>query len=158
MKEEGRNGTYSCASLTSPVIAEKPRYGFAGIETPLTVKQSSHWSPVTKRAHQHTRTLLILRIENMLMQRGLTSLILNLHIQNRILRIGDFELRGDVRPTILCLRVHSNTSASFICSSQRPLRFHHMRRSGCNNDGKRKQESDTRTEHAAIFVSSPSCA
>jgi len=37
---------YSCASLTSPVMAEKPMNGFAGREISFKVKQSLHSSPV----------------------------------------------------------------------------------------------------------------
>jgi hypothetical protein len=41
--------TYSCASLTSPVIAVRPMYGFGGRETSFSVKQSLHSSPVEIR-------------------------------------------------------------------------------------------------------------
>jgi len=37
---------YSCVSLTSPVMAEKPMNGFAGREISFKVKQSLHSSPV----------------------------------------------------------------------------------------------------------------
>jgi hypothetical protein len=37
--------TYSCASLTSPVMAERPMYGFTGREISFSVKQSLHSSP-----------------------------------------------------------------------------------------------------------------
>jgi hypothetical protein len=38
--------TYSCASLTSPVIAVRPINGFKGTEMSFSVKQLLHSSPV----------------------------------------------------------------------------------------------------------------
>lgn len=44
---------YSCASVTSPVMAVRPIYGFVGIEMSFNVKQSLHSSPVDiKTRHQ----------------------------------------------------------------------------------------------------------
>ena len=41
-----KKNTYSCASLTSPVMADRPIYGFNGTEMPFSVKQLLHSSPV----------------------------------------------------------------------------------------------------------------
>ena len=41
-----KNVTYSCASLTSPVMADRPINGFKGTEMPFSVKQLLHSSPV----------------------------------------------------------------------------------------------------------------
>jgi hypothetical protein len=47
-KEIARKITYSCASLTSPVMAERPMYGFNGREISFNVKQSLHSPPNRK--------------------------------------------------------------------------------------------------------------
>ena len=41
-----KKNTYSCASLTSPVMADMPIYGFKGTEMSFSVKQLLHSSPV----------------------------------------------------------------------------------------------------------------
>jgi hypothetical protein len=54
-RSEERNGirysTHSCASKTSPVIAEKPRKGASGSESPFTWKQSDQSSPAKRLVH-----------------------------------------------------------------------------------------------------------
>ena len=45
LKTRRKPETYSCASLTSPVIAVRPIYGFDGRDISCKVKQLLHCSP-----------------------------------------------------------------------------------------------------------------
>jgi hypothetical protein len=48
---------YSCASVTSPVMADMPINGFVGIEMSFNVKQSLHSSPVDIKTKQQIKSV-----------------------------------------------------------------------------------------------------
>lgn len=60
-EDEGRKPpkkkAYSCASVTSPVMADRPIYGFVGIEMSFSVKQLLHSSPVDIKTRHQIKSL-----------------------------------------------------------------------------------------------------
>ena len=126
------NWAYSCASLTSPVIAEKPRYGFGGSDMPLMVKQSDQSSPVIASV-----SALNIAFQEFILQplywtltywvssrRHLSSMSValkrenNAHIQNRVLHIDHFQLGGHIRPSNVSL---TTAQSAFFSPSSREV-------------------------------------
>jgi hypothetical protein len=53
---QAQEKTYSCASVTSPVMADRPINGFEGTDTSFSVKQLLHSSPVDIKTNHWIRS------------------------------------------------------------------------------------------------------